>query len=117
MTVQADVKGLILRRWAALIRTADREAYRDYITATGGTDYTATPGNRGYQMTMRDLGDGTTEVATLSWWTSFDAIRAFAGEDIAIARYYPEDDHYLLTRPEHVEHHEIVSGGAGGSAA
>jgi len=111
-----DAVGLILRRWAALIRTADREAYTAYIAGTGGNDYTATPGNRGYQMTMRDLGDGTTEVATLSWWTSFDAIRAFAGEDIAVARYYAEDDHYLLTRPEHVEHHEIVAGGAAGIA-
>lgn len=117
MTGQEDIKGMILRRWAALIRTADRDAYRDYIAGTGGTDYTATPGNRGYQMTMRDLGDGTTEVATLSWWVSLDAVRAFAGEDIAAARYYPEDDRYLLTRPEQVEHHEIVAGGAGGSAA
>ena len=111
-----DATGLILRRWAALIRTADREAYVDYIAGTGGSDYTATPGTRGSQMTMRDLGDGTTEVATLSWWTSLDAIRAFAGEDIAVARYYPEDDRYLLTRPEHVEHHEIVASGAGGIA-
>ena len=116
MTVQAGVQGLILRRWSALIRTADREAYRDYIAGTGGTDYTSTPGNRGYQMTMRDLGDGTTEVATLSWWTSFDAIRAFAGEDIAVARYYADDDRYLLTRPDHVEHHQVVAGGPGEGA-
>ena len=57
-----DATGLILRRWAALIRTPDREAYAAYIARTGGNDYTSTPGNRGYQMTMRDLGDGTTEV-------------------------------------------------------
>jgi heme-degrading monooxygenase HmoA len=112
-----DAIGLILRRWAGRIRTADREAYTAYIADTGGSDYTSTPGNRGYQMTMRDLGDSTTEVVTLSWWTCFDAIRAFAGEDIDRARYYPEDDHYLLTRPEHVEHHEIVAGGPGGGAA
>ena len=111
-----DVTGLILRRWAALIRTADRETYTAYIARTGGADYISVPGNRGYQMVMRDLGDGTTEVATLSWWTSLDAIRAFAGEDIAVARYYPEDDLYLLTRPEHVEHHQIVAGGPGGVA-
>lgn len=111
-----DAVGLILRRWTGLIRTADREVYAAYIAGTGGDDYTATPGNRGYQMIMRDLGDGTTEVATLSWWASLDAIRAFAGEDIAIARYYPEDDHYLLSRPEHVEHHQIVAGGPGGTS-
>jgi len=100
---------VILRRWRGLIRTGDRDAYRDYIAGTGGADYAATPGNLGYQMLFRDLGDGTTEVTTLSWWSSLDAIRAFAGEDIELARYYPEDDHFLLARPESVEHHIIVA--------
>ena len=34
---------------------------------------------------------------TLSWWTDLDAIRAFAGDDIEIAKYYLEDDDYLST--------------------
>lgn len=100
---------MILRRWKGLIRTAEREEYRIYIEGTGGTDYRSTPGNLGFQMLFRDLGDGTSEVTTLSWWRSLDDIRGFAGEDIAIARYYPEDDRYLLDRPLHVEHHEVVA--------
>ena len=103
---------MILRRWRGVILTHERDAYRDYIAATGGTDYASTPGNLGFQMLFRDLGGGTTEVTTLSWWTSLDHIRGFAGEDISIARYYPDDDRYLLERPVHVEHHEIVAGGA-----
>jgi len=99
---------MILRRWKGLIRTADREAYREYIAGTGGSDYTATPGNLGFQMLFRDLGDDTSEVTTLSWWRSLDDISGFAGEDITIARYYPEDDQFLLDRPEHVEHHDVV---------
>lgn len=101
---------MILRRWRGVIRTAERDAYRDYIAATGGSDYTATPGNLGFQMLFRDLGDGTTEVTTLSWWRSLDDIRGFAGADISIARYYPEDDAYLLERPMRVEHHDVVAG-------
>ena len=34
---------------------------------------------------------------------------AFAGDDISIARYYPEDDEFLLEKNEHVEHWEVVS--------
>jgi heme-degrading monooxygenase HmoA len=101
---------VILRRWRGLIRTAQREAYRDYISATGGTDYASTPGNLGWQMLFRDRGDGTTEVTTLSWWRGLEDIRGFAGADIAIARYYPEDDQFLLERPLHVEHHDVVDG-------
>jgi heme-degrading monooxygenase HmoA len=98
----------ILRRWAGTIHTRDAQAYRDYISSTGGADYTATPGNLGYRMLMRDLGDGTTEVVTESIWVSLEAIKAFAGEAIAVARYYPKDDEFLLDRPPYVAHYRIV---------
>ena len=95
---------MIFRTWRGRIRTADRAEYVAYIRATGLDDYAATPGNLGYQMITRDLGDGSTEVATMSWWESMDAIRGFAGDDPTRARYYPEDDRFLLERPELVEH-------------
>lgn len=100
---------MILRRWKGKIRTAERESYARYIEGTGGTDYTSTPGNLGFQMLFRDLGDGTSEVTTLSWWRSMDDIKGFAGEDVERARYYPEDDRFLLERRLNVEHHDIVA--------
>ena len=101
------MNSLILRRWCARIRTPDESAYLRYFERTGAIDYPATPGNLGFQLLLRELGDGTSEVTTLSWWTSMEAIRAFAGSDPEQARYYPEDDAYLLTRPERVEHHRV----------
>ena len=101
---------VILRRWSARIRTADEADYVAYIAGTGLDDYRATPGNLGAQMLVRTLGDGESEVTTLSWWESLDAIAAFAGADIDRARYYPEDDRFLLTRPNTVEHHRVVGG-------
>ncbi len=103
-------KLIILRRWASRIRTEDEEAYTSYIISTGLNDYLATPGNLGCQMLFRKLGDGSSEVTTLSWWTSMDAVRAFAGDDVNVARYYPEDDRFLLEKPAHVEHHTVVGG-------
>ncbi|WP_442679108.1 hypothetical protein ACSBM8_16645 [Sphingomonas sp. ASY06-1R] len=101
---------IILRRWASRIRTADEAAYIAYIGDTGLADYRATPGNLGAQMLLRSLGDGTSEVTTLSWWRDMNAIRAFAGEAAETARYYPDDDRFLLDKPENVEHHRIVAG-------
>ncbi|MEZ2409165.1 hypothetical protein [Bosea sp. UNC402CLCol] len=98
----------ILRRWASKIRTGDRAGYVDYVRSTGGDDYSSTPGNLGFQMLLRDLPDGTTEIETLSWWDSIDAIVAFAGADHNRARYYPEDDRFLLVKPEFVTHFEVV---------
>ncbi len=102
---------MILRRWSARIRSEDEAEYVAYVKATGLDGYRNTPGNLGYQLLVRAVGHGTTEVTTLSWWSSMDSIRAFAGDTPELARYYPEDDRFLLDRPEQVEHHQIASNG------
>ena len=99
----------IVRRWSSRIRTSDEDAYGDYVRATGLSDYQATAGNFGAQILMRRIDDGTTEVTTLSWWRSMDAIEAFAGRQPELARYYPDDDRFLLEKPLHVEHHQVIA--------
>ena len=98
----------ILRIWRAEIRRALRDEYLDYLKATGVAAYQATPGNLGTSIAMRDLDAERSEVATLSWWTGTDAIRQFAGDAIERARYFPEDDRFLLTRPDTVIHFDAT---------
>jgi heme-degrading monooxygenase HmoA len=98
---------MILRKWSGRIRTADRQDYLAYVLETGASDYARTSGNRGFQLLTRNLGDGTTEVSTMSWWETMDDIRGFAGPEPERARYYPEDDRFLVERPEHVEHYDV----------
>lgn len=106
---------MILRRWVARIRTADEAEYVGYIADTGAAHYAATPGNLGFQILTRPLGDGTSEISTVSWWTDIQSIKGFAGEDYEVARYYPEDDKFLLDRPELVEHHRVAMDARAGS--
>jgi len=96
----------ILREWRAEIRRDKRDEYVAYVRSTGIAGYRSTPGNLGAVVAVRDIDGKRSEIVTLSWWSSWDAIRAFAGEDPGRARYYPEDDKYLLTRPETVHHYE-----------
>src|SRR4026208_31135 len=96
----------ILREWRGVIRKTERDAYVAYIRGTGIADYRNTPGNLGALMAVNDLDAERTEVVTLSLWSSWDAIRAFAGESPELARYYPEDDRFLLERPRTVKHYE-----------
>lgn len=81
---------------------------------TGLDDYRATPGNQGAAIAVRDLDKERAEVVTLSWWDSLESIRAFAGDDIELARYYPLDDEYLLERPRTVQHYECHGDAAPG---
>src|SRR3954451_7615040 len=101
---------MIFRKWTGRIRTGDRAAYVAYIVDTGLADYARTPGNRGYQMVTRDLGDGTTGVPPTAWWEPMAWTRGFAGDEPERARYYPEDDAFLVERPEQVEHPLVEAG-------
>ena len=98
---------MIARMWRGWVRTDRVGAYVDYITATGIKEYRQTPGNMGAQMWTRDLGDDRTEVVTVSWWASVDAIRGFAGADIEKAVFYPEDDDFLIDRETTVTHYDV----------
>jgi heme-degrading monooxygenase HmoA len=70
--------------------------------------YRGTPGNVDAQMWTRDLGDGRTEVVTLSWWESIEVIQGFAGSDISRAVFYPEDDEFLIGREDTVAHYTVT---------
>ena len=96
----------ILREWRAEIRTRQSNEYVDYIRKTGLDDYRKTPGNLGAMIAVRQIDKERTEVITLSLWSSWEAIRAFAGDPVDQARYYPEDEQYLLTHPDKVKHYE-----------
>lgn len=96
---------MIARIWRGRVVAERLGEYRAYIEATGLADYKRTPGNLGAYMLTRPR-DGYGEVITLSFWESEAAIAAFAGDDITRARYYPEDEKFLLDFPERVEHYE-----------
>jgi heme-degrading monooxygenase HmoA len=97
----------IARIWKGATRIEDRDRYIDYLHRTGIAEYTATPGNLGVEMLRRDDGDRTWfTIRTL--WESMDAVKAFAGDDPEVAKYYPEDDEFLVERGPVVEHHEVV---------
>ena len=55
----------------------------------------------------RTEGDVTHFVIT-TLWDSVEAIRRFAGDDYTRARYYAEDDDYLLEREPLVTHYEVL---------
>ena len=99
---------MIARMWRGWVTDEKAPAYVDYVNETGIAGYLATPGNRGAQLLTRALGDGRTEIVTLSWWDSLDAVRAFAGDDVGVARFYPEDDEYLVDRETTVGHFTVT---------
>ncbi|HEY6770673.1 MAG TPA: hypothetical protein VI386_38505, partial [Candidatus Sulfotelmatobacter sp.] len=88
------------------VRRALKDEYVAYVKATGISSYKQTPGNLGAIVATRDIDAERAEILTLSWWQDEASIKAFAGSDISRARYYPEDERFLLTQPETVQHYD-----------
>jgi heme-degrading monooxygenase HmoA len=105
----STASAVIVRTWRGVIRSVDRDTYSDYLDDTGMDEYQRTPGNLGAWVLYRDLGDGRTEVVTVSRWSSRAAIAGFAGDDIEQAVFYPEDDRFLLERDSTVRHYEQLA--------
>jgi heme-degrading monooxygenase HmoA len=99
---------MIARIWHGTTRREDAPAYLAYLEQTGVRECRATPGNLAVYIFHKPVEDGT-RFTFISMWEDEAAIRAFAGNDIAKAVYYPEDRRYLLELEPTVEHHQARS--------
>ncbi|HEY1334791.1 MAG TPA: hypothetical protein VGF31_11085 [Myxococcaceae bacterium] len=98
---------LIARLWEGRTRASDADRYLESLRRTGLADYERTPGNQGV-LAFRRLEASRADFLLVSFWESESAIRAFAGDPIERARFYPEDDAFLVRRGETVRHLELV---------
>jgi heme-degrading monooxygenase HmoA len=93
--------------WRGKVRKDLKSEYVAYLNQTGLADYGKVEGNQGVYLLCRDVEDNV-EFVTMTFWTSVAAIKKFAGEDYEKARYYPEDQKYLLNFSETAEHFEVL---------
>ena len=98
---------MIARRWRGRVRSADSDAYLAYMEETGVGELRATPGNRGVVVFRSQPADDGVDVEVTSLWDRLESIQAFAGDDLEAARFYPEDDHYLIARDLRCSHEEV----------
>jgi heme-degrading monooxygenase HmoA len=96
---------MIARIWHGRTKASDADTYRQYVIDTGMEGYRSTNGNIAAQIWQQREGD-ITHIYTLSWWDSYESIKAFAGEDYQMAKYYEKDKNYLLEFEPHVQHYE-----------
>ena len=105
---------MIARIWHGMTRARDYDAYWAFLHRRAIPDYRQTPGNRGVRLFRRLDGDRG-HFLTLSYWDSLEAVRAFAGDEIDRAKYYPEDREYLLEFEPTVQHYEATDADQGAS--
>lgn len=105
--LQENKRQIIARTWHGRVPANRAEEYHDYLLRTGIPDDRKTPGNRGISVLRRIDGE-VAHFLLISLWDSFESIHAFAGDDLERARYYPEDEEYLLELEPTVTHYEVL---------
>jgi heme-degrading monooxygenase HmoA len=93
--------------WHGRVPTMKAKEYRDFLNTRAIPDYQSVSGNLSVHILERDEGE-ITHFITLTFWQDLDSIRAFAGEDLETAKYYPEDKDFLLEFEPTVVHYEVV---------
>ena len=98
---------MITRMWHGRVSTAKAQAYRAFLNARAIPDYRSVEGNISVHILERTEGE-ITHFITFTFWKDMGSIKAFAGEDVEVAKYYPEDKEYLLEFEPKVVHYEVV---------
>lgn len=97
---------MIARIWKGEVPLDRSDEYLERMRTVAIPDYRSTGGNRG-AYALRHLHEDRAEFIMLTFWESRESIKAFAGSDISVAKYYDFDAEVLLEMAPHVEHFEI----------
>jgi heme-degrading monooxygenase HmoA len=98
---------MMVRMWHGRVPTSKADAYREFVNQRAIPDYQSVQGNLSVHILERREGD-ITHFITLTFWKNLEAIKGFAGDDVEVAKYYPEDKDFLLEFEPNVVHYEVV---------
>lgn len=99
---------MIYRIWHGRTSRDRADDYARFVAERAIPDYRSVAGNLDVAILRRDDGE-VTHFLTVTRWTSEGAVRAFAGDDVLKAKYYPEDREFLLEFEENVQHFDVVA--------
>lgn len=97
---------MIARVWRGATLGEDADAYAAYVEESAMKPARELPGLRG-TLVLRRLRAGYAEFETILLFDSMDDVKAFAGDELDEAVFFPEDDRYLVERDLEVSHFEV----------
>jgi heme-degrading monooxygenase HmoA len=100
---------MIARIWHGATPATKSDEYLNLMRTVALRDYRSTPGNKGAYALRRIEGD-TAHFLMVTFWESEVAIRAFAGDDIGVAKYYDFDKDFLIELEPGSTHYEMYDG-------
>ena len=96
----------IMRLWHGEVAIEKADEYEKFMIERAAPDYGSVDGLVKLYF-QRNNEEKTAHFLLVTLWDSIESVKKFAGDNPEIAKYYPEDDDFLLEKEEHVSMYEV----------
>jgi len=90
---------MIVRMWHGRVDSSKSDEYAEFMKQRAAPDYSSVDGLQKLLFLRTDEKD-VTHFLLVTYWDSMESVKKFAGEEPEKAKYYPEDDQFLLEKEE-----------------
>lgn len=97
----------IVRTWSGVTSVSDADAYLDHLQNDTIPHLRALEGFEDIRVLRREVMEGI-QFIVMTTWCSFDAVRAFAGDELEVAVVPATARALLLRFDPHVRHYEAA---------
>ncbi len=99
---------MIARVWHGKTKIEDYEEYTELMKSKAIPDYKKTDGFVKLIFLRRREGN-IGHFTLITFWENLEVIKHFAGKDFEKAKYYTEDEKFLLEFEEKATHYEVFA--------
>jgi heme-degrading monooxygenase HmoA len=96
----------IMRLWHGEVEIEKADEYENFMIERAAPDYGSVDGLQKLYF-QRKNEEKNVHFLLVTLWDSIESVKKFAGDNPEIAKYYPEDDDYLLRKEKHVSMYEV----------
>ena len=96
----------IMRLWHGEVDREKADEYEKLMVEKAVPDYSSVEGLLKLYFQRKDEKN-ITHFLLVTIWDSIESVKKFAGDNPEIAKYYPEDDEFLLEKEKNTELYEI----------
>lgn len=96
----------VMRTWQGRVSLEKADDYQKFMRERAVPDYSSVAGLKHLFFQRRDE-ETCAHFLLVTVWDSMEAVKGFAGDNPEIAKYYPEDDDFLLEKEKYVNLYQV----------
>ena len=97
---------MIVRMWHGRVDASKSDEYAEFMKQRAAPDYASVEGLEKLLFLRKSEKDAA-HFLLVTHWDSMESVKKFAGEQPEKAKYYPEDDQFLLEKEESSALYEV----------